>query len=418
MKRITKPRTLVPLLVLLLIVSCVKYPDTKLPNIVLIIGDDHGYPYFGFMGADYVKTPNMDALASSGVLFKNGYVPDNHCRPSLATLVTGVLPVDYNNDEIASDKDNDIQGKLMFLFLIFIYALTIFSFFQYGDVILPESASVHGENYDSLLWFSFAVIFFVQTITQALLHYFAFKYRGNKKRKALFFADSNFLEGVWTIIPTIALAGLILYGLFTWVDIMTIEENDEALVVELYAQQFNWKARYAGEDGVLGDANVRFLQDFDGKNLVGIDPTDRNGDDDIVVQELHLPVNREVVFRIRSQDVLHSAYMPHFRAQMNAVPGMINQFAFIPNVTTEEMRMRPEIVEKVRKINKIRFDKSEKLVAEGEFPLDPYEFDFLLLCNKICGASHYNMQMKIIVESEEDFNEWLDNQLTFKEFVQ
>ena len=98
MKRISKPRTLVPLLVLLLIVSCEKYPDTKLPNIVLIIGDDHGYPYFGFMGADYVKTPNMDALASSGAMFKNGYVPDNHCRPSLATLVTGMLPIDYNND--------------------------------------------------------------------------------------------------------------------------------------------------------------------------------------------------------------------------------------------------------------------------------------------------------------------------------
>ena len=98
MNQITKPRTLVPLLVLLLIVSCEKYPDIELPNIVLIIGDDHGYPYFGFMGADYVKTPNMDTLASSGVLFKNGYVPDNHCRPSLATLVTGMLPADYNND--------------------------------------------------------------------------------------------------------------------------------------------------------------------------------------------------------------------------------------------------------------------------------------------------------------------------------
>lgn len=199
---------------------------------------------------------------------------------------------------------------------------------------------------------------------------------------------------------------------------MTIEENDEALVVELYAQQFNWKARYAGEDGVLGDANVRFLQDFDGKNLVGIDPTDRNGDDDIVVQELHLPVGREVVFRIRSQDVLHSAFMPHFRAQMNAVPGMINQFAFIPNTTTEEMRLRPEIAEKVRKINKIRFDKSKELAANGDFPLDPYQFDFLLLCNKICGASHYNMQMKIIVDTEEDFNKWIGEQLTFKEFVQ
>ena len=173
-----------------------------------------------------------------------------------------------NTTEIADDKDNDYQGKLMFAFLVFIYLLTLFSFYEWGDVLLPKAASDHGDLYDSLMWSTFAVIFFVQTVTQALLHYFAFKYRGNKKRKALFFADSNFLEGVWTIIPTISLAGLILYGLFTWVDIMTIEENDEALVVELYAQQFNWKARYAGEDGVLGDANVRFLQDFDGKNFM------------------------------------------------------------------------------------------------------------------------------------------------------
>ena len=239
-----------------------------------------------------------------------------------------------------------------------------------------------------------------------------------KKRKALFFADSNFLEGVWTIIPTIALAGLILYGLFTWVDIMTIEENDEALVVELYAQQFNWKARYAGEDGVLGDANVRFLQDFDGKNLVGIDPTDRNGDDDIVVQELHLPVNREVVFRIRSQDVLHSAYMPHFRAQMNCVPGMVTEFSFTPTVTTADMRMNPDVVSKVERINKIRYDNSQELIAKGEMALEPYQFDYLLLCAKICGSSHYNMQMKIIVESEKDFNKWLSSQSTFSETIQ
>ena len=58
--------------------------------------------------------------------------------------------------------------------------------------MLPESASVHGENYDNLLWFSFAVIFFVQTITQALLHYFAFKYRGNKKEKLYFLQIVHF----------------------------------------------------------------------------------------------------------------------------------------------------------------------------------------------------------------------------------
>tara|TARA_B100000401_G_scaffold44579_1_gene26231 strand:- start:4928 stop:5995 length:1068 start_codon:yes stop_codon:yes gene_type:complete len=326
-------------------------------------------------------------------------------------------PVKSEYTEVADYKDNDINGKLMFLFLIFLYALTIFSFFKWGDVILPESASLEGEKTDTLLWFTFSVIFVVQTITQAFLYYFAFKYRGNKKRKAFFFPDSNLLEGVWTVIPAIALAGIILYGLMTWTEIMTIEENDEALVVEIYAQQFNWKARYAGEDGVLGDANVRFLQDFGGKNLVGIDSTDPNGDDDIVVQELHLPVNRQVVFRIRSQDVLHSMYMPHFRAQMNAVPGMITQFAFTPNVTTTEMRLRKEVVDKVIKINNIRFQKSQELTAKGEFPLDPYEFDFLLLCNKVCGASHYNMQMKIVVETEEEFEDWLDEQITFKEFI-
>src|SRR6056300_1965555 len=162
------------------------------------------------------------------------------------------------------------------------------------------------------------------------------------------------MEAIWTIIIVIVLAGLILYGLFTWTDIMTVEENDEALVVELYAQQFNWKARYAGDDGVLGDANVRFLQDFDGKNLVVIDATDPNGFDDVVVQELHLPTGREVIFKMRSQDVLHSAYMPHFRAQMNCVPGMITQFGFTPTVTTAEMRQTPQMQAKVKKINKIR----------------------------------------------------------------
>jgi len=322
------------------------------------------------------------------------------------------------NTQIANDNDNKWNGRLLFGFLVFIYLITIFSFWAYGDVLLPEAASEHGGDYDNLMWISFAIIFFVQTITQALLHYFGYKYHGKKGQKALFYADNDRLEFVWTIIPVIALAGLILYGLYTWTNIMTVEENDEALVVELYAQQFNWKARYAGNDGVLGDANVRFLQDFDGRNLVGIDTTDPNGFDDVVVQELHLPVGREVIFKMRSQDVLHSAYMPHFRAQMNCVPGMITDFAFTPTVTTTEMRNNPDVVAKVKKINKIRYDRSQELIANGEEALEPYEFDYLLLCNKICGASHYNMQMKIIVESPEAFEKWMEEQQTFAEVIQ
>ena len=333
-------------------------------------------------------------------------------------LSKAISGVKIDDSQIANDKDNSTQAKLMLAFLAFIYAITIFSIVKYGKFpLISNAASEHGAKIDTLMIWTLVLIFIVQIITQFLLYYFSFKYKGKKDSKALFYTDNHKLELMWTIIPAIVLTGFITYGLLTWSDVMNLQKKNDPMVVELYAQQFNWKARYAGNDNVLGKSNVRLI-DIDRANILGLDENDPNAQDDVITTELHLPVNRPILFVMRSQDVIHSAYMPHFRAQMNAVPGMINQFAFIPNTTTEEMRLKPEIVEKVRKINKIRFDKSENLVANGEFPLDPYEFDFLLLCNKICGASHYNMQMKIIVESQEDFDEWIGDQLTFKEFVQ
>ncbi|MEL6192280.1 MAG: sulfatase-like hydrolase/transferase [Bacteroidota bacterium] len=81
--------------------------EPSLPNIILLVGDDQGYPYFGFMGADYVQTPNMDALVANGTLFTDGYVSDNHCRPSLQTLLTGILPIDYYK------KSEDVFQRLV-----------------------------------------------------------------------------------------------------------------------------------------------------------------------------------------------------------------------------------------------------------------------------------------------------------------
>jgi len=314
------------------------------------------------------------------------------------------------DSQVATDKDNKYNGYLLFAFLIFIYGITIFSFYKYTKVLLPESASAHGDDYDYLLLVSFIIIFFVQTITQALLHYFGYRYRGEKGKKALFFADNDRLEFIWTIIPVIVLAGLILWGLYTWTNIMDINDEDDPLIVELYAQQFNWTARYGGTDNVLGGANVRMI-DIDKANVLGLDESDPNASDDVIVKELHLPVGRKVNFKMRSQDVLHSAYMPHFRAQMNCVPGMTTEFSFTPTITTAEMRMNPDVVDKVKRTNKIRAERA----ANGEDNSDPWEFDYILLCNKICGKSHYNMQMKIIVESEEDYNAWMESQQTFSQ---
>jgi cytochrome c oxidase subunit 2 len=130
---------------------------------------------------------------------------------------------------------------------------------------------------------------------------------------------------------------------------------------------------------------------------MGVDMSDVNAQDDKQVTELYLPKGKKIHFKFRSQDVLHSAYMPHFRAQMNCVPGMVTEFGFTPKYTTQEMREQPEVMAKTRGINKIRNAKGEEL----------YEFDYILLCNKICGASHYSMQMKITVVEQEEYDEWI-----------
>jgi cytochrome c oxidase subunit 2 len=322
--------------------------------------------------------------------------------------------VGSNDSGIADDNDNNVQGYLMFGFLAFIYIFTIYGVWKWGGLVLHTPASEHGGLIDNLMNITWVVIFIVQTITQALLYYFAFKYRGRHGQHALYYADNNKLEVIWSVIPAVVLAGLILYGLYAWSNIMFIDKDEDTIEIELYAQQFKWTARYSGEDNVLGKANVRYIE---GINTVGVDLADPNAQDDKIVSELHIPKGKKIHFKMRSQDVLHSAYMPHFRAQMNCVPGMVTEFAFTPIFTTEEMRDQAFMQEKVANINAIRTKKSAELVAKGESALDPYSFDYLLLCNKICGTSHYNMQMKIVVDTPEEYKKWLKEKPTLIEEV-
>lgn len=331
-------------------------------------------------------------------------------------LTRGIATDSDENAGVATDKDNSVNGYLMFAFVGFIYIFTIVALVKWGHFALGTPASEHGPQYDNLLAISFWIIFIVQTITQFLLHYFAFKYRGKKGQVAFYYADNDKLELIWTIIPVIVLAALILYGLYAWTNIMFVpdEEKEDALYVEVYAKQFSWEVRYAGKDGELGKANVRYIE---GVNTMGVDMADPHAADDIPASELHLPKGKRVIFKFRSQDVLHSAYMPHFRAQMNVVPGMVTEFSFIPTVTTVEMRNDAKIMNKVAHINDLRSEKSKDLVAKGQTALEPYTFDYLLLCNKICGPSHYNMQMKIVVEEKADFNKWLAGQKTLGQAV-
>jgi len=335
-----------------------------------------------------------------------------------------------------SDRSNHINGVFLLLSGI---GLVWFFFWQrasWMDLTLQMSASEHGPIIDNLWDTTMGLILFVFLLLTPILFGVAFMFRGKKDRKASYITHNNKLEIFWTAIPAVVLMVLISYGLSVWGKIVNQDISD-AMVIEVYAKQFGWSARYSGDDNILGNADVRFvggrnelgvittstkesqIQDLDDKilNLKTKKENSNNSaekkvltkrinkfekkkktlntyfittpeekllaaQDDIVTKELHLPVGKKVLFRFRSQDVIHSAYLPHFRVQMNCVPGTTTQFAFTPTVTTEEMRKE----------------------------LDNENFEYVLLCNKICGNAHYNMQMKVVVETEEEYNEWLDSQ--------
>ncbi|MES2629532.1 MAG: cytochrome c oxidase subunit II [Bacteroidota bacterium] len=344
-------------------------------------------------------------------------------------------------EEEISLANNKMNAWLWLIFMFAFYAFFAWLVIEYKDKLLPEAASVHGKQIDVILNWNFLLVTLIFFVTNTTLFVFCFKYFHRPDRKALFYPHNNKLEFIWTIVPTVVLTGVIAWGLSSWNDI-TDEAGKDAVVIELYSRQFDWTARYPGADKELGKASFNFLSNTNGLGLiteqsysekmaeVEKEITDTEAklandamsdvneeaaevklrrlkaqllriksmkgskeelkwaeDDKIVKAEFHIPVGKEIKFLFRSQDVIHSAYMPHFRAQMNTVPGMSTTFRFTPTITTAEMR------------NKVK-DQS---------------FNYILLCNKICGAAHYNMQMTIVVESEADYNKWLAGQKTFAE---
>ena len=404
-----------------------------------------------------------------------------------------------HREEEISEADTRMNGALWIVFMIVFYATTIWQFVRYGDY-LPPAASAHGESVDTLMNFNLAIIIFVFFVVNTLLFIFPYKYRYNKNRKALFLLHDSRLELIWTVVPSIVLAVIIIFGLKTWTE-MTGPASDDAIRVEIYSKLFDWTARYSGDDGQFGAtdfnlitpsnplgiiteegvllANGKLTDKIDklqatldiekahlldekaeieatlhggdahghdvadshesspdhtlhlesrlhdietvlssGQALVmtqaayeakedkiyrlerhlqrilelqpyefsdGLSGWDVGKDDRIVKGEFHLPIGREIEFIFRSRDVIHSAFMPHFRAQMNTVPGLPTRFKITPTITTDSMRTI----------------------------LDNPDFNYILLCNKICGSAHFNMAMDIVVESQEKYDAWLAEQKVY-----
>ncbi len=288
------------------------------------------------------------------------------------------------DEEAEQDRDNRLNSKLLVGFLWVGMALMIYMIFAYRHFLLPESASEHGVAIDNLMNINWIILFFVFFVTQILLFTFAFKYRHNKNRRSFYYHDNNKLEFIWTAIPAVVLLVLVFTGLKEWNKITDSQNQTDGLKIQIYGKQFDWTARYSGADNKLGSSSFLKIND---SNPLGVDSTDKAAADDQIASELHFPVGVPIDMQINSRDVIHSFFLPHFRVQMNAVPGMNTRFYFKPTITTAKMR---------------------------EITGNP-KFDYILLCNKICGVAHYNMKMKIVVDEPADFKAWMKgNKLVFE----
>jgi len=254
----------------------------------------------------------------------------------------------------------------------------------YKDMLtfFPENVSTFGSELDQLfamIYYASVAIFF---ITYGILIAFIIMYRHQEGRRAYHYHGNNLMEFTWTLLPTFLFAGIGLWSDDAWTKSKSayrVPNPDVTIDVLGYQSGFGWQFRYPGPDGVFGKKERNQISSA---NPFGIDSNDVHGKDDLVIispggarpVEAHLPINKNVLVNLSSNDVLHSFFLPNFRVKQDAVPGQWIKVWF--NGT-----------------------------KAGRYEI---------ACAELCGSGHYNMRGLLIMDSQQDYDVWLDQQYKLK----
>lgn len=314
----------------------------------------------------------------------------------LVSKASEMASIGKDSDDEMEDRSN-LQGKLLFAFLIFGLLGVAYTFWTLGPRVLPASASEHGDLVDSMFNITTVVVLIVFVITHVVLLTFAYLYRYNRNRQAYFFPHDNRLEMIWTTVPAIVLTFLVFRGINAWNDIFDfekLESTEEVIRFEATAKQFGWILRYPGPDGEFGERIID-KEHISPINELGVNWDDPNSHDDIYANELVLVKGKVHLAKLGAQDVLHGFYLPHFRVKMDCLPGLPTQFMFTPKYTTEEYKA---------------------ILSEKKYwqQIDPetgnpkwQDFQFELACTELCGKSHFAMQKVVRVVTQEEYDAWI-----------
>ncbi len=227
---------------------------------------------------------------------------------------------------------------------------------------------------DDTIIISFWITGVVYTAVILFMAYCLYRYRHREGRRADYDPENTKLEWWLTGLTAAGVVGLLTPGLLAWNDYVSVP--DEAVEIEVLGKQWEWSFRLPGKDGVLGTSDAKNMND---DNPFGLNPDDPKGRDDILIEgdDLHLPLHRPIKVLLRAADVLHDFYVPQFRAKMDLVPGMVTFFWMTPT-------------------------------RAGTFDI---------LCAELCGIGHHAMRGLVVVEDEDAYREWLQEQSTFAELL-
>jgi cytochrome c oxidase subunit 2 len=208
---------------------------------------------------------------------------------------------------------------------------------------LPEAVTTTAPEIDRILYLVLWITGIAFVLVQATLLVFLVRYRKQPGRPAHYIHGNVLIEIIWTVIPAIILIALAFQSQRVWARVRGTPPRPD-LEVEVTGEQFAWNVRYAGPDGALGSE-----------------------DDVTTINQLHLPVNRAVLFHLKSKDVIHSFFVPQFRLKQDAVPGITGRMW----VTATK----------------------------------PGRFE--IACAELCGLGHYRMRGFLVLEPEDAFQAWL-----------